>query len=268
MSEGADAKAWGVDITGLTYSYPGAAAPALSEVTLSLAPGEHAAIVGPNGAGKSTLLLHLNGILEPAGGSVRIGELPVTPPNLPEIRVRIGLVFQDPDDQLFMPTLLEDAAFGPLCQGTSRQEAEARARRALESVGLGHVDARRPAHHLSGGEKRRAALSTVLSMDPGVLALDEPSAGLDGRGRRTIAEILRACAQTLIVVTHDVEFAAAVCPRILLLDGGRLIADRSADAMLSDTDLLLEHGLELAGWLREGAPQGAARQSGTTDGRR
>ncbi len=150
-----------------------------------------------------------------------------------------------------MPTLLEDAAFGPLCHGASREEAEARARRALQSVGLGDVDAGRAAHHLSGGEKRRAALATVLGLEPGVLALDEPSASLDGRGRRQIAEILRARSQTVMVVTHDVEFAAAVCPRTILLDAGRLIADRPSEDMLRDTDLLLEHGLELARWLRE-----------------
>jgi cobalt/nickel transport system ATP-binding protein len=251
MSGASGARAWGIGISGLSYSYPGAGAPALSDVSLSLAPGEHVAIVGPNGAGKSTLLLHLNGILEPGRGSVTIGDLPVNHENLPEIRSRVGLVFQDPDDQLFMPTLLEDAAFGPLCQGASSSEAEARARRALESVGLGQIDARRPAHHLSGGEKRRAALATVLSMEPGVLAFDEPTASLDGRGRRQIAEILRARKQTVIVVTHDVEFAAAVCPRMVLLDGGRVVVDAAANELLSDTELLLEHGLERAAWLHE-----------------
>jgi cobalt/nickel transport system ATP-binding protein len=245
--------AWSVELTGLSYAYPGASAPALTAVSLTIEPGEHVAIVGPNGAGKSTLILHLNGILEPTAGSLSIGSLRVIPENLPEVRTRVGLVFQDPDDQLFMPTLLEDAAFGPLCHGASRTEAEERARRALESVGLGEVDAGRAAHHLSGGEKRRAALATVLSLEPGVLALDEPTESLDGRGRRQIAEILRARPQTVIVVTHDVEFAAAVCGRMLLLDHSRLIADRSADEMLEDTELLLAHGLELARWLRERA---------------
>jgi len=241
--------AWGLEITGLAYRYPGASAPALSEISLTVEPGEHVAIVGPNGAGKSTLLLHLNGILEPSAGTLNVGGLPVRRENLPEIRTRVGLVFQDPDDQLFMPTLLEDAAFGPLCHGASPDEAEQRARRALESVGLGEVDTGRAAHHLSGGEKRRAALATVLSLEPGLLALDEPTDSLDGRGRRQIAEILRARRQTVIVVTHDVEFAAAVCRRLLLIDGGRLVADRAAADILNDTDLLLEHGLELARWL-------------------
>jgi energy-coupling factor transporter ATP-binding protein EcfA2 len=224
---------------------------ALSDLSLAVEPGEHVAIVGPNGAGKSTLLLHLNGILEPSAGEIGIGGLRVSPENAPEIRCRVGLVFQDPDDQLFMPTLLEDAAFGPLCHGASRDEAEDRARRALESVGLGEIDAGRAAHHLSGGEKRRAALATVLSLEPGVLALDEPTASLDGRGRRQIAEILRARSQTLIVVTHDVEFAAAVCPRMVLMEGGRMIADRPSAKILADTDLLHEHGLELSRWLLE-----------------
>ena len=248
--------AWGVEIEKLSFSYPASHSRALSDVTLSLAPGEHVAIVGPNGAGKSTLLLHLNGILEPEAGTASIGDLSVTQDNLPEIRTRVGLVFQDPDDQLFMPTLLEDVAFGPLCQGAPRAEAESRARRALESVGLGDVDAGRAAHHLSGGEKRRAALATVLSMEPGVLAMDEPTASLDGRGRRQIAEILRARPQTVIVVTHDVEFAAAVCRRIVLMDDGRIVADAPSGEILSNTELLLEHGLELADWLRGSVPEG------------
>ena len=254
MSASGPAKAWDVAIERLSFSYPGSHSPALSEVTLPLAPGEHVAIVGPNGAGKSTLLLHLNGILEPEAGTVSIGGLSAIKENLPEIRSRVGLVFQDPDDQLFMPTLLEDVAFGPLCQGASSGEAESRAREALQSVGLGAVDAGRAAHHLSGGEKRRAALATVLSMEPGVLAFDEPTASLDGRGRRQIAEILRARSQTVMVVTHDVEFAAAVCRRIVLMDGGRIVADAPSDDILRNTDLLLEHGLELADWLRGNVP--------------
>jgi cobalt/nickel transport system ATP-binding protein len=249
LSANGVAGAWSLEIAGLTYSYPGAERPALSGVSLSLAPGERVGVVGPNGAGKSTLLLHLNGVLQPSAGSVRIGDLPVAPANLGEIRGRVGLVFQDPDDQLFMPTLLEDVAFGPLCRGASRAEAEDLARGALERVGLGHLDARRAAHHLSGGEKRRAALATVLSMTPGVLALDEPTASLDGRGRRTIAEILRSRSQTLLLATHDVEFAAAVCPRMVIMDDGHLAADLPSQQLLNDRELLLEHGLGLASWL-------------------
>ncbi len=254
MTESGHGPAWSVEIADLGFSYPGAAAPALDGVTFSVAPGEHVALVGPNGAGKSTLLLLLNGLLEPTSGSVTIGGLVVSGPNYPEIRRRVGLVFQDPDDQLFMPSLLEDVAFGPLCRGLSHAEADGRARQALDSVGLGRIDATRAAHHLSGGEKRRAALATVLSTDPGVLALDEPSASLDGRGRRTVAEILRARSQTLLLVTHDVEFAAAVCPRMVLLDQGQLITDQPAAELLAQTELLLEHGLELASWLRQEAP--------------
>jgi len=250
MNAIAAASAWDVQIRGLSYGYPSAERPALSDVSVSIPAGEHVAIVGPNGAGKSTLLLHLNGILAGSAGSLSIGGLGVLPENLGEIRRRVGLVFQDPDDQLFMPTLLEDVAFGPLCHGATSVDAEARARRALESVGLSHVDPYRPAHHLSGGEKRRAALATVLSMDPGVLALDEPSAALDGRGRRQIADILRARPQTLLVVTHDVEFAAAICSRMILIDEGRLIFDGQTSELLDDTKLLAAHGLELTSWLR------------------
>jgi energy-coupling factor transporter ATP-binding protein EcfA2 len=237
------AAAWSLSLSTLGYTYPGAAVPALSNVSFRVEPGERVAIVGPNGSGKSTLLLHLNGILEPTAGSVAVGELPVTRENLDEVRRRVGLVFQDSDDQLFMPTLLEDVAFGPLCQGLGADEAKERARAALARVGLQDIDPGRAAHHLSGGERRRAALATVLSMDVGVLALDEPSAGLDGRGRRRIAEILWASAPTVLVVTHDVEFATAVCPRILLLDAGRLVADVPAQAFLDDEDLLVKHGL-------------------------
>ncbi|NIR45060.1 MAG: ABC transporter ATP-binding protein [Gemmatimonadetes bacterium] len=243
--------AWSIQIDDLSYTYPGRERPALSAVSLRVEPGEHVAVVGPNGAGKSTLLLHLNGILLPAGGSVRIGDLTVEPAALPEIRNRVGLVFQEPDDQLFMPTLLEDVTFGPLCQGLATDEARRRARAALESVGLGEVDANRAAHHLSGGEKRRAALATVLTTDPGVLAFDEPSAGLDGRGRRTVAALLQERSQTVIIVTHDVEFAAAVCPRMVLMDGGDLVADRPSRDLLEDGRLLRQHGLELARWLHE-----------------
>ena len=249
MNANPAAAAWDVEIHGLTYGYPGAKRIALSDVSLSIAAGQHVAVVGPNGAGKSTLLLHLNGILVGSAGSLSIGGLDVAPENIGEIRRRVGLVFQDPDDQLFMPTLLEDVAFGPLCHGADAADAEARARRALESVGLSHVDPYRPAHHLSGGEKRRAALATVLSRDPGVLALDEPSAALDGRGRRQIAEILRARPQTLLVVTHDVEFAAAICSRMILIDEGRVVFDGRTSELLNDTKLLVSHGLELASWL-------------------
>lgn len=239
-----ESRAWGLAVSSLTFSYPGSQRRTLSDISLQVDAGEHVAIVGPNGAGKSTLLLHLNGILAPDSGAISIGDLVVTPEHYGEARRRVGLVFQDPDDQLFMPTLLEDVAFGPLCQGLDTEVAEERARQALLRVGLGDVDPGRAAHHLSGGERRRAALATVLSMDPGVLALDEPSAGLDGRGRRQIAEILRASSQTLLVVTHDVEFAAAICPRILLLDRGQMVADLSAEKLLADEDLLRRHGLE------------------------
>ena len=243
----------GVRVEDLTFGYAGASRPVLRQVSLVVEPGEKVALVGPNGAGKTTLLLHLNGLLRPTRGRVQIGDLDVVEVNLDDVRGRVGLVFQDPDDQLFMPTLLEDVAFGPLCHGASRPEAEARAREALRAVGLQDVDAGRAAHHLSGGEKRRAALATILSLEPGVLALDEPTDGLDARGRRQLADLLRARPQTVVLVTHDIEFVAAVCPRMVILEDGRVVQDTPSSRLLAEPDRLWAHGLAGPGALLDEA---------------
>jgi cobalt/nickel transport system ATP-binding protein len=199
-------------------------------------------VLGPNGSGKSTLLLHLNGLLLPTRGAVRVADLPVSEDTAPAIRRKVGFVFQEPDDQLFLPTVLEDVAFGPLNAGRSPGEAEERARAELRELGL-EDQADRAAHHLSGGERRLASLATVLVSDPEILVLDEPTAALDARARRRVVDILRGRTETLVVATHDLEVAAALCPRALVLDAGNLVADLATTELLGDPDLLERHGL-------------------------
>ncbi len=231
-----------IEVKGLTYEYPDGTR-ALNGVDLFIEEGESVGLVGPNGAGKSTLLLHLNGILR-GRGEVRIFGLPVVRENLKEIRRRVGLVFQDPDDQLFSPTVFDDVAFGPLNMGLSPAEAEEEVRRALAMVGLKGME-RRSAHHLSFGQQKRVAIATVLSMRPDILALDEPSSNLDPRARRELAELLQGLPVTKVVVTHDLPFVFQICERVVVLDGGRVAADGEAFSVLSDEGLLERHGLEL-----------------------
>ena len=229
-----------IEIRNLTFAYPDGRQ-ALHGLDLDVVSGEKVALVGPNGAGKSTLLLHLNGILR-GTGLVRVLGEEVSPANLPRIRARVGLVFQDPDDQLFSPTVFEDVAFGPLYAGLPRAEIEQRAAWALAQVGLDGFGSRF-SHHLSLGEKRRAAIATVLSMQPEILALDEPSAGLDPRARRQLIELLRGLPQTCLMATHDMAMAAELCPRAVVLDAGRVVADGPTRTILADTALLTAHGL-------------------------
>jgi energy-coupling factor transporter ATP-binding protein EcfA2 len=198
--------------------------------------------VGPNGAGKSTLLLHLNGILQ-GDGRVRVMGQRVAEPHLARIRAQVGLVFQDPDDQLFSPTVFDDVAFGPIYAGLPEEEVERRVAWALAQVGLGEY-ADRISHHLSLGEKKRAAIATVLSMQPDILALDEPTAGLDPRARRKLIELLQALPQTMLTATHDLRLVAEAFPRTVVLDGGRVVADGRTEELLADKDLLDAHGLE------------------------
>ena len=239
-SDGADAAA--VRIEHLHFRYPDGFE-ALKGIDLAIAPGEKVALVGPNGAGKSTLMLHLNGIYEPAHGTVRIGETVVDRSTVRRVRAMVGLVFQDPDDQLFSPTVFEDVAFGPLHMGAPEAEIHGRVERALAAVGMTGFERRMP-HRLSLGQRKRIALATVLSMDPGVLVFDEPSAGLDPRGRRELIGVLRGLPQTMLVSTHDMRLVADVFPRVVVMDDGRIVADGPTTAILADDPLLEAHGLE------------------------
>ena len=222
----------------------------LQGVQLSIAPGERVAVLGPNGAGKTSLLHMLVGIKPLHEGRISVTGLDVARHrDLAGIRQAVGLVFQEPDDQLFCATVYEDIAFGPRQLGLPEIEVDARVRAALAAVGMAD-EARSVSHHLSSGQKRRASLATVLVMQPQILLLDEPTNDLDPRGRRMLEEILAACRQTLLVATHDLEFVLRVCQRAVLLDQGRLIADGPVRQMLCDADLMDAHGLEVPGSLR------------------
>jgi cobalt/nickel transport system ATP-binding protein len=232
-----------VEVSGLRFTYPDGRV-ALREVDLVVDPGERLAILGPNGAGKTTLALHLNGILAADKGQVTIGQTAVVEEDYPLVRRMVGLVFQDSNDQLFMPTVREDVAFGPANLGKKDVELHAAVDTALAIVdGAGFAD--RPPHHLSGGEKRRAALATVLSMDPDVLVFDEPSAGLDPSGRRELVATLTELPMTQLIITHDLPLALELCPRAVVMNDGRVVADGTTREILTDSDLLESNRLEL-----------------------
>ncbi len=223
---------------------------ALRGVDLAVATGERVAVLGPNGAGKSTLVLHLNGVLAPQQGRVVVDGLDTSArADLPEIRRRVGLVFQDPDDQLFCPTVRQDVAFGPANLGLPAAEIDDRVAAALAQVGMPGV-ADRPPHHLSLGERRRVAVATVLAMHPSTLVLDEPSANLDPVARRDLAGVLAGLDLTLLVVTHDLPYALELCPRSVILDGGRIVDDGPTRALLADPDRLAAHRLALPAGLK------------------
>ncbi|KAB2347472.1 energy-coupling factor ABC transporter ATP-binding protein [Actinomadura rudentiformis] len=235
-----------LEIKGLAYAYPDGTQ-ALYGVDVTIGRGERVALLGPNGAGKTTLVLHLNGILYGGLGSVHVGGLAVDPKDkqgLREIRRRVGIVFQDPDDQLFMPTVREDVAFGPANLGVRGAELDRRVAGALSRVGMQDV-ADRPPQHLSFGQRRRVAVATVLAMEPEILVLDEPSSNLDPASRRELAEILLGLDVTVLMVTHDLPYAAELCPRSLILSGGVIVADGPTLELLSDEELLAAHRLEL-----------------------
>ena len=230
-------------VEDLAFAYPDGHQ-ALFGVDLRIERGERVALLGPNGAGKTTLVLHLNGILRGGRGDVTVAGLPVSKPSLQEIRRRVGIVFQDPDDQLFMPTVGEDVAFGPRNLGLPEAEVAAAVAEALEQVGMAGY-AGRPPHHLSFGQRRRVAVATVLSMHPEILVLDEPSSNLDPAGRRELAEVLQSLPVTLLMITHDLPYALQLCPRSVILDGGVVVADGPTRELLADIDLLAAHRLEL-----------------------
>ena len=231
-----------IDVRHLHFRYPDGFE-ALQGIDLAVGPGEKVALIGPNGAGKSTLMLHLNGINEPAHGEVTVSGLRVERKALKRVRAEVGLVFQDPDDQLFSPTVFDDVAFGPLHLGIPEEEIHHRVEKALAAVGMSGFGQRMP-HHLSIGQRKRVALATVLSMDPSVLVIDEPSAGLDPRGRRELIGLLREMTQTMLVSTHDMKLVAEVFPRTVLMDGGEIVADGPTEVLLEDEPLLLKHGME------------------------
>jgi energy-coupling factor transporter ATP-binding protein EcfA2 len=259
VTAGRESPAVGFDVARLTYHYPDGS-PALDGVTLNAAAGERVGLIGPNGAGKSTLLLHLAGLLperrrylhvhEPGGhahrhglvGEISIGGTPVSPDTIGRIRDLVGIVFQDPDDQLIGLTVGEDVGYGPRARRWPQADVDRAVRDALRSVSLDGYEHRSP-HHLSSGEKRRVCLAGVLACRPGLLLLDEPSSGLDPRGRRSLAALLRGLAATIIVASHDLAFIQQVCTRVLVLDGGVVAAAGATDEVLGDGELLEKHGL-------------------------
>jgi cobalt/nickel transport system ATP-binding protein len=232
-----------VRIEGLRHVYPDGHL-ALDGVDLTVQAGERVAVLGPNGAGKTSLMLHLNGVLTASSGIVEILGVPVERRTVRTIRQRVGLVFQDPDDQLFMPTVAQDVAFGPANFGVRGDELAERVRSALKSVSLTEQADRSPAH-LSMGERRRAALATVLACRPDILVLDEPSANLDPVARRELAETLAGLDTTILIVTHDLPYAAQLCQRAVVIDDGVIVADGDIGAVLGDTEMLSRHRLEL-----------------------
>ncbi len=246
-------------LRGLSYRYPNGH-PALAGVDLHVEHGERVALLGPNGAGKTTLVFHLNGLLRGEGG-VEVAGLELTDATVRDVRARVGIVFQDPDDQLFMPTVREDVAFGPLNLGLTRDEALARVDEALATVRMQPAADRAP-HQLSMGERRRVAIATVLAMRPDLLVLDEPSANLDPRSRRELLDLLARIERTMLVVTHDLPFAAELCERAVVLSSGRVVADGPCQEILADEPLLAAHDLELPGGFDPGRVRRRTRPDG------
>ena len=233
-------------INNLAFAYPDGNQ-ALYGVNLRVEKGERVALLGPNGAGKTTLVLHMNGIHQTMQGEVFIGGEKVDSKNkesIRNIRSKVGIVFQDPDDQLFMPTVGEDVAFGPYNMGVRGSELEDVVDYALNLVGMGEFKDR-PPHHLSFGQRRRVAVATVLAMKPEILVMDEPSSNLDPASRRELADILRSLDVTIVMVTHDLPYAYELCERAVILSGGIIVADDKTEAILKNENLLTTHRLEL-----------------------
>jgi cobalt/nickel transport system ATP-binding protein len=230
-----------VEIKGLCFGYPDAG-DVLADINLRIDGGSKVALIGPNGAGKSTLLLAMSMFVE-AKGSIVIDGIEAVRKNTRDIRKVIGSVLQDPEEQLFMPTVFDDVAFGPMNLNVGQEEVIRRTNEALQRVGLAGLE-KRPPHHLSAGQKRAAAIATILSMEPKVITMDEPDTSLDPRSRKRLVELLRSLEQTLIIATCNMDFAARVCERAVLMDGGRIIADGNARQVMADADLMEAHGLE------------------------
>lgn len=231
-----------VEVKNLRHVYPDGTA-ALRDISFRITHGESVAIIGANGAGKSTLMLHLNGYLAPSAGEIRIGDFPMNKTTLPEIRRTVGMVFQDPDDQLFMPTVYDDVAFGPLNLGLSGAEVAQRVTDALQRVGAGHLQEKAP-YHLSGGEKKRVAIATVLSMSPDILVMDEPTNGLDPFARRQLMGLLRDFHHTKIFTSHDLDMVLELCERTIVLNQGEVKADGPTREIFQNEALLGQCRLE------------------------
>ena len=240
----------GLSLRGVRYRYPDGRV-ALDGVDLAVASGDRVAVLGPNGAGKTTLVLHLNGVLAPQEGQVLVDGLDTAEKaDVREVRRRVGVVFQDPDDQLFCPTVRQDVAFGPANLGLDGDEVDERVAGALDAVGMGHAVDRAP-YHLSPGERRRVAVATVLAMHPTTLVLDEPSANLDPAARSELAAVIRSLPElTLVVVTHDLPYALELCPRSVVLDAGRVVDEAPTPELLADPERLAAHRLALPHGLR------------------
>jgi cobalt/nickel transport system ATP-binding protein len=232
-----------IAVEGLSFAYPDGT-PALHDIDLHIHPGERIALLGPNGAGKTTLILHMNGIHLPQQGTVHVSGLRLSRDTVMEVRRRVGVVFQDPDDQLFMPTVWEDVAFGPQNLGLEGADLDARVQAALDAVEVGDL-AGRPPNHLSFGQKRRVAIAGVLAMEPQILVFDEPTSNLDPATRRELSGLLRGLDLTQLIVTHDLPYALELCERSLIIDQGRIVADGPTRHLLGDPALLRAHRLEL-----------------------
>jgi cobalt/nickel transport system ATP-binding protein len=230
-----------VEICGLSYIYPDGQS-GLKDIDLTIYRGESVALIGPNGAGKSTLLLHLNGILRDNNSAVKVLGLPVEDKNIRAIRKKVGMVFQDPEDQLFSLNVFEDVAFGPVNMGYPEEEVGRRVKQALQKVGMQGYE-KRSSHHLSIGEKKRVAIATVLSLDPEILVLDEPTSSLDPRGKWALIDFLKELDITKIVASHDLDLVKFLCQRTIILDGGKVVADGATEKVLGDAKLLGDHGL-------------------------
>ncbi|MBF0119214.1 MAG: ABC transporter ATP-binding protein [Desulfobacterales bacterium] len=231
-----------IEVNDLHYTYPDGTS-ALSGISFRITHGESVAIVGANAAGKSTLLLHLNGFITPNIGKIRIGDFSLTKKTLPMIRRTLGMVFQDPDDQLFMPTIYDDVAFGPINLGLSKEDVHNKVLDALSSVGILHLKDR-PPYRLSGGERRAAAIATVIAMSPDILVMDEPTSNLDPKSRRNLIELLKTFKHTKIIATHDLDMAVDLCERVIVMHNGKIVADGSIMEIFQNDSILFSSHLE------------------------